>query len=255
MKSVTLFLVLLYSFASFAQDTIIDERTGVKLIFSADGKIFPDSWYSEKINANGTSLDSSEYIRSERIIKAALLKYPPELVKNNLSNVFVLSKVIFYGQSFGGTNSTSNVYLSNKGIKKGYTDFYLEQLFHAEFSSVLLRNYKPNFSESKWVENNPSDFNYGKGGVIALKEKKDSEKFGSELNKMGFINEYATSSIENDFNSYAKNLFLPKSGFYEIVDTYSAIKLKRKLIIEFYKKLDDSFTDEYFNKILYRTKP
>ena len=254
MKSIILIVVLFYSFVSVGQESIIDERTGVKIIFKAEGKIFPDSWYSHKINAKGISLNPSEYKRSEKLIKAVLKKYPVNLIRNNLKNVYVLTDVIFYGQSFGGTNSTSNVYLSNEGIKKGYTDFYLEQLFHAEFSSILLRNYNQNFTESEWIKDNPSDFNYGKGGVNALKENKDSEKFDPELNKLGFINEYSTSSIENDFNAYAKNLFLPKRGFYKLVETCSAIKLKRKLIIEFYIKLDDSFTEEYFNNILYTTR-
>ena len=51
MKLRQLFVVLLYSILSFARETIIDERTGVKLIFSADGEVFPDSYNSDKIIA------------------------------------------------------------------------------------------------------------------------------------------------------------------------------------------------------------
>lgn len=253
MKSITLLVVLFYSLVSFGQEIIKDERTGVKIIFTAEGKIFPYSWYSKEINAKGISLDSSEYERSEKIIKAVLKKYPVNLITVNLKNVYVLTSVIFYEQSFGGTNSTSNVYLSNKGIDKGYTDLYIEQLFHAELSSVLLREYKQSFNEFEWVKINPTNFNYGNGGVDALKKHKDSESFNKELNNLGFINEYSTSSIENDFNAFAKNLFSPRNGFVNLVETYDKIKKKRMLIIDFYNKLDASLTEEYFNKILYTT--
>ena len=251
MKITALYFVLICSVVSFAQDTIIDNRTGVKIIFTTEGRIFPDSWYSSTINAKGISLDTSEYKRSEKIIKAVLLKYPVELIQNNLKNIYILSSIIFYDQSFGGTNSSTNIYLSNKGIKKGYTDFYLEQLFHAEFSSILFRNYKHEFDKLEWNDNNPDKFNYGKGGVAALKDNEDSEEFDLLLNKSGFINEYASSSLENDFNSFAKNLFAPKYGFDLLINRYDNLRNKRKLTIQFYRKLDKTFSEKYFNKILY----
>jgi len=254
MKLITLFIVSIYSIVvSFAQGTIVDERTGVKIIFTTEKKIFPDSWYSKKINAIGIPLEYNEYQRSEKIIKSVLSKYPVELIQNNLKNVFVLTDVIFYDQYFGGTNSNSNIYLSNKGIEEGYTDFYLEQLFHAEFSSILLRNFNYIFSKTEWVKNNPPNYNYGNGGVNSLKADMCSEEFDSKLNKIGFINEYSTSSIENDFNAFAKNLFLPKNDFYKLVDSYESIKKKRELIIRFYSKVYKSMTEEYFNKILYQS--
>ncbi|MBM77219.1 MAG: hypothetical protein CL846_01935 [Crocinitomicaceae bacterium] len=254
MKTVALIAVLFCSFASFGQDIVIDKRTGVKIIFTADGRIFPESWYSKRINAKGISIESNEYARSEKIIKDVLQHYPVKLVKSNLKNIYVLSHINFFGQSFGGTNSNSNIYLTNRGIVNGYTALYIEQLFHAEFSSILLRNHKHSFNESEWKKINPINFNYGNSGVDALKQNKDSQKFDKELNNLGFIYEYATSTIENDFNAFAKNLFSPKNGFYNLVETYDNIKNKRMLIIDFYNKLDASLTEEYFNKILYTTK-
>ncbi len=251
MKQLSVLLFLLTPLLSFCQDTLVDSRTGVKIIFISEGKIFPESWYSTKINASAVSLDKSEYARSERMIRAALEKYPTHLINTNLKEIYILKSVTFYGQSFGGTNATSKVYLSNKGLKAGYTDHYLEQLFHAEFSSILLRNNKTLFSESAWTSNNIDDFKYGKDGVSALKEKKASEKFETSLNEIGFINQYATSSLENDFNSFAKNLFMPNPGFDNVLKNYYRLRNKRKLIIQFYQKLDQQFNEVFFNQILY----
>ena len=117
MKSIILLLVVLFcSLVSCGQKKITNEKTEVNIIFKAEGNIFPDSWHSKKINAKGISLDSKEYERSEKIIKTALKKYPDNLIRANLKNVYVLKNIVFYGQSFGGTNSTSNVYLSNDGM-------------------------------------------------------------------------------------------------------------------------------------------
>lgn len=254
MKPLLFVTIALYTFISLGQESIIDANTGVKISFSAAGKIFPDSWYSERIDAQAISLEASEFERSEEIVKVVLQDYPAELIQRNLKAVFVLKNITFYGQSFGGTNSIDTVYLSNEGVISGYTDFYLEQLFHAEFSSILLRNHKPSFDESEWIRNNPSDFTYGNGGVAALKENNASETFDTELNRMGFINEYATSSLENDFNAFAKNLFLPKEGFSNLVETYERIRNKRKQIIAFYNQLDSSLTQAYFDTILYPNK-
>ncbi len=246
-------LILSLSKATFTQDTIRDERTGVIICFSSAGKIFPTSWYSSKINAKGVSLSRSEYSRSKNIIFSALSKYPPSVIENNLKTVYVLKNIEFFGQSFGGTNSRKIVFLSNKGKEKGYKDFYLEQLFHAEFSSILLRNYGQYFNENQWKKNN-SEIEYGKGGVNALKKDLDSERFDRTSNEKGFLNQYAMSDIENDFNSFAKNLFLPKEGFRELIKENKKINNKRKLIIAFYNKVDRTFTEEYFNQILNTTK-
>ena len=165
-----------------------------------------------------------------------------------------MDEIEFFGQAFGGTNSRDAVYLSNKGKDNGYSNFYLEQLFHAEFSSILLRNFNYWFNAENWLRINPSDFDYGDGGVQALKDDRDSESPDKRWNKMGFINQYATSSMENDFNSFAKNLWRPREGFYNLVETYPAIKSKRELTIEFYQMLHSSLTKEFFDEILLTTK-
>jgi hypothetical protein len=250
----TILLLLLTTIVAFSQDTVIDERSGVPIIFSAEGKIFPDSWYKQKTKSIGISLSPQEYERSAKVVSAAIKKYPVSVIKKNLENIYVLSDLIFFDQSFGGTNSRNAVYLSNKGIAKGYTDQYLEQLFHAEFSSILLRNYKDLFDEAEWIQGNPASFSYGKGGVEALKTKQASERFDEELNRSGFINSYATSSLENDFNAFAKNLFAPSKGFKSLVETHPKLHRKRMLIIGFYTRLNYTWTEDYFNKILSLSK-
>jgi hypothetical protein len=253
-NKIILLITITCSIVSFAQSSYTDERTGIKICFDSEENMFPKSWYNSRVNATSKSLDTAEHSRSKKIIKLIFEKYPEAVLKNNLKTIYVLDSFSFFGQSYGGTYSDSNVYLSNKGINNGYTDFYIEQVFHAEFSSVLLNNYKAFYNENEWTKNNPTEFNYGKGGLDALKNKKSSETFDNQLNEIGFINQYALSSSENDFNSFAKNLFMPRKGFYELVQSYPNLAYKLKIIIQFYNKIDPFFTTEFFNKILARPK-
>lgn len=247
-------LLLFIPCISFSQEKIFDQRTGVPIIYSDQGRIFPDSWYSERINAKGESLSKEQYERSKKIVQKALAKYPVQVIKNNLKAIYVLNEIEFYGQTYGGTNTGNKLYLSNKGKAKGYTDFYLEQLFHAEFSSVLLRNYKSQFNETKWKALNAPGFKYGKGGVKALKNKTDSEKLHTKYLELGVLNQYSISSLENDFNAFAKNLFLPKQGFKKILERYTPIRRKRELTIAFYAAIDSTFSETFFDKFLQQKK-
>ena len=249
MRIVLLLFILSSSIAIGAQENIIDERTGVKIIFSSEGTIFPDGWYSKPTDAKAITLKNEQIARSKTIVIKALNKYPISVIQKNLKNIYILHRIEFFNQSFGGTNSNDSVFLTNRGIGRGYTNFYLEQLFHAEFSSILLRNNSKEFKKDKWLKTNPVNFNYGKGGVEALKSNTDSEYFDIKFNNSGFINEYATSSMENDFNSFAKNLFLPKQGFSELIEDFSRLKRKKVIIIDFYNEIDTFFTSKYFNDI------
>jgi len=233
---------------SAAQDIFVDKRTNVKILFSSDSSTFPKSWKTAKINAQGFFLSPSEHERSKKIILNALSKYPAKVLKENLKTIYVLQKIEFYGQQFGGTNSTTIVYVSNNGIKNGYTDIYLEQLFHSEFSSILFRNYKESFNKREWTKNNKY-FTYGNSGVNAMKKDQDSQHFDDFYNQKGLLYQYAMSTIENDFNSFTKYLFVPKNGFKKLLKKYNNLKNKRELVIEFYHKIDPSFTKNYFDNL------
>lgn len=123
--------------------------------------MFPYSWYSGDINGKAVSLDSSEILRSTEIVKKALLKYPVEVIKKNLDKIYIMKSLEFFGVIYGGTNTKNKVYISNNGIAAGYTNDFIERLFHEEFSSVLLANYPDAFDKDAWAEINEHDFKYG----------------------------------------------------------------------------------------------
>jgi len=222
-----------------------------KIFFTVDENTFPNEWYGPGIDAKAESLSEDEVERSKRIIISALDKYPAQFLETNLKRVYVLKSMIFFEVNYGGTNSPelNSVYVVNNGPHMGYADIFIEQAFHHEFSSVLFFNYKNIFSKSEWEQINPAGFVYfdeATGGSGAIKEGKASQVFDSNAHQMGFLYEYAQSTMENDFNSFAENIFMGDESFFDIFEDYDKLKMKLDLTVKFYNALDSTFTIEYF---------
>jgi len=230
---------------SQTEDTTIQQ---VKVVFEYSADIFPDDWRNDRIDAQGQQIAIEEIPRSKQVAIKALNKYSTTLLSYNLKGLYFLKSMKFFGVSFGGTNSSDALYLTNNGITLGYTDAYIEQTFHHEFSSILFRNYARFFDTTAWKKaNDPSfDYNDPESGVGAIRNGRSSQVLDTSLAKYGFITEYAMSSLENDLNTLAQNLFLPEQSFWNIVDKYPKIKTKIQLLIAFYNKLDDRYTERYF---------
>ncbi len=248
LRFLLLFFIPSLVFANAEQaDTTI---RGVKISFDYEDIIFPPAWRAAPINGAGESLKESEQKRSKIILNTALSKYPGEVLRLNLLTVYILKSMSFYGVGYGGTNSNEEVYLTNNGISMGYTDDYIEQTFHHEFSSILYRNYPQLLDEKSWSAVNPPGFDYKdpENGVGAIRNNESSQELDTALCRQGFLTQYALSGLENDINTVAQNLFLPAKGFWRMVDSYPPIARKTGLLISFYNKIDPLFTEAYFRR-------
>jgi len=223
-----------------------NKNYNVQILFNVEDKMFPESWYESEINAEPLSLDSAECERSKQLILNAVKKYPASIINANLEKVYVLKRIKFYGVDYGGTYylDSKTVYVTNSGIENGYTDEFVEQSFHHEFSSILMQAYS--FDDTNWKSKNKPGVEYGSGGVNAIIEGNSSLDFDSNYNKNGFLSAYGMSDVENDFNTFAENLFLPSKDFWLICNKYSRIKAKVKIMITFYLSIDEQFSEEYF---------
>lgn len=217
-----------------------------KIIIPDKIEIFPIHWTKKPINAKYINLNSTEIKRSLKIINKSLSKYPSNLVQNNLKNIYIVKDISIYNTSIGGTNSRDSVYIENKGLKLGSTNILIEQIFHAEFSSILLRNNKSLFLSSNWIKINPKNFQYKRIGIIEISKNRGSQKYINVLNKSGFLNQYAMSTLENDFNSFAKRIFKADKSFWTKANKYKRLNKKLDIVLQFYQKLDPVFSKSYF---------
>ncbi|HYM94689.1 MAG TPA: hypothetical protein VET23_11160 [Chitinophagaceae bacterium] len=230
--------------ASTADTTV----QGVQIETNYSPAIFPKSWQDSPVNATGEQITPGEWRRAEMAIIKALKKYPKDMLTLNLKAVYLLKSMSFYNVGFGGTNSSDAVYVTNNGESQGYTDAYLEQTFHHEFSSILFRNYPSLLDTTTWkLQNDPGfDYNDPENGVGALKNHESSQALDTLLAKKGMLTQYAMSSLENDLNTLAQNLFRPAENFWSIVDHFPKVRAKVKLLIAFYNHLSPVFTENYF---------
>lgn len=225
--------------------TVILENP-VRVVTSSDRRIFPKCWLSTDINARAEALQESEIERSRIILSRVMEKYPAEVLARNIEVVYVLHRLTYKGISAGGTNSCRNIYIVNRGSCEGYTEKWIERTFHAEFSSILLRNYPQYLDREAWEQANAGSFNYGVSGVQCVKQKQARKVFDPSLHRDGFLYQYARSTFENDFNSIAAQLFLGDDRFWSLVDRFPAIKEKTELAITFYHRIDHKFSRSFF---------
>lgn len=244
--------LFLWSFPLLAAATPSDTTIrGVAIRFIYSPSIFPDSWQAAPINASGEQIDNPEINRSIAIISKALNKYPVAALKNDLRTVYFLKSMKFFDVGYGGTNSSDALYLTNNGTELGFTELYMEQTIHHEYSSILYRRHPQWLDTRAWMTANISGFNYNdpENGVGAIRNNASSQELDSNLCKKGFLTQYSQSSLENDLNTFAQNLFSPSEGFWQLADRFPRINKKVKLFISFYHRIDPAFTEEYFRKL------
>jgi hypothetical protein len=230
-----------------AMDTMIN---GIEVRFSYSRDIFPLSWQASPINAIGDAISPVEVQRSKMVIAEAINKYPGEVLRRDLQHIYFLRDMKFYNTPYGGTNSSDAVYLCNDGEKAGYTNHYLEQTFHHELSSILFRKHAVLLDTAKWKEANIPGFDYNdpENGVGSIRKNQTSQEIDTVLCLQGFLTQYSQSSMENDINTYAQNLFRPSLEFWTVAYKYPRVGRKMRLLIAFYQGIDPAFTEEFFRK-------
>lgn len=236
-----------------AQEKYFDPRSGVELLFPSDTRIFPEQWSGKKVNPNILPVSEQEFERIENLVSQALSKYPVELLKGYLDKVFVVKSMRFYGLPYGGTNFRNSIYLCDDTDNPWFTDDYIEQVFHHEFSSILMRNFSLYFDKTRWLSLNPPSFRYGKGGAEAIQNGVSSMALDPQLIEKGFLSEYSTASMEEDINVFAQNIFTGGREFWRLVEMNDMIREKTRIMIRFYHRINPLFTEAYFRSLYYNS--
>ncbi len=223
-----------------------DGRSGVQLCWNSDESIFPSS-SARRYSMSATPLSQTERERSLSCVSEALGRYPSPLLRNNLSAVFVVKDLRFLGITAAGTYGADRVFLANGGHANGYTSPWIRRTFHSEFSSVLLWRHPELFDERAWDACNPPKFRYSSDGVQAVKNGQASMSTGIYWWMRGFLNRYATSSREEDFNSVVEYLFTHSPSERLALQLNPSLSRKAALVQTFYRKLGMSIDKPAFS--------
>ncbi len=225
----------------------VTHASGIQFKFEEEEQTFPEYWYTEEVNAQTTPLPNIEKRRSIFVLSSALDKYPQHIIQDHLTEVYIFGELEFFDQGYAGTYFDQTLYMSNGGLDEGYTNGFIEQTFHHEFSSMLWYAHQELLDTAAWKKLNK--LAYGDGGIQALIDDNDSQTFDAYYNERGFLFQYASSDLENDINSFAENLFAPTLEFRNALKNHPILRKKMALLIAFYTAIDPSMNGSFFAEI------
>jgi hypothetical protein len=223
----------------------ISQRYGLDVRIRIDRNFFPKYWQAPPVSVRAREITLEELRRFPPIIEQALSRYPEQLVKDNLKGIHITKDLFCYGIRYGATYANGIIYLSSEGSEQGYTEYYLMSTIHHEFSSILFNNYL--FPQARWLASSPGGARYryaAEGGYKALLDGSSSLDGNDTLYSGGFVNEYASSHMEEDFSEFSACVLTYPLMMRELIRKYPAIKSKFVVWLEFYESLDDVFRKE-----------
>jgi len=175
------------------------------------------------------------------ILKKALGKYPPGLIKNALTKVYIAGPYSEDDAVIVGMYEKRLIYLFYNHKWGDNTPLFLEQTFHHEFSSILIKKY--NFQAFDWLKLSPPNFAYiiNPKKIDRYMNTVGSYAATESMLKDGVVSAYGMVNAENDINTYAETIFTQPEKMKEYIATYPVIAQKFKLLEKFYLSISPEF--------------
>jgi hypothetical protein len=244
----THFCLVALSITAYAVDeSLIDKQIestrrefGVRVHYRYDPiRYFSESRLKPPESAKAKQLELDDVERMIMVIDRFLRAHPKVVIKSNLKDIYLTADLQLYGKPFGGTNIKSALYINCREGDRSFSDDFVLDTCHHEFSSILMNNYP--FPKDKWARINPPEFKYGKSGTEMLGKKQLLTEGDESCLSRGFLTKYSTSTMENDFNVLSGELFVKPKELKQAAEKYDKIAAKRDLAIKFYKSIDKSY--------------
>ncbi|MFN7020702.1 MAG: hypothetical protein ACK4WH_05145, partial [Phycisphaerales bacterium] len=205
----------------------------------------------------GTPLAAKYHQRVRGVLQRELDRYPPGTLTNPedpvLTSVMVFNRLKTNDRFCLGTYLFGIVFIS-AGTVYGppglLDDAVIARTLHHELSSLFRMSYPFSFDEERFRAQLPPGFVYAdeRPGANPAVIFEGWNKLGSlEDLSNGFIADYATTSIRQDFNSYAEVLMWRPELLLETFAPESRIGRKARVVRDFYLSIDPRF-EEMFRK-------
>jgi hypothetical protein len=173
-------------------------------------------------------------------IEAALTKYPPGFVDKLIDAVFICGKLRMDGALAGGSAGPAWLVLSAPDdLTREHVRTLAEFTFHHELSSHVLR--KDPTTIERWTAFAPPDAQFVKG----VRETLARDGLTAPDPSTGFLSAYGSTNPENDFNTYAEEIFADAERLKLIARDQSLIKRKLQFVLDIYEHIDPRF-HKYF---------
>ena len=215
-----------------------EKINGIKVHSKYDVNNFPLSWRSLRINIWGKQIGRSDRNKATIAVKNFVKKYPKSFFKGQLSSIFLMRDLNFYGSYWGATYKWDRIYISYNS-RDGDTIRFVTRELHHELSSILIENHS--FPKYEWVRTTKGYYTSKNEGIDQAGKIGSGRGERRSLLKRGILTTYGASDFENDVNIYAEYIFVLPKKLDKHCKKYPRVAKKAKLIKEFYCSVDKRF--------------
>ena len=203
----------------------------------------PDPPEYLEFTAPRMSRGSRERIR--HIIEVELARYPAGTLEGVLRHVLVVGTLSQTGRKGGGAYFLGMVFIAVGNQDDGRrTDQHVVQILHHEISSLLLERHPGRFDRNRFRAALPPGFvyEYEREGVETIPPWRRGEDEASlGFLEVGFLKPWAMRDLEQDFNSYAAELFVRPPRLLRLFAADSLVVRKATVVRDFYLAIDPRF--------------
>jgi hypothetical protein len=175
-------------------------------------------------------------------IVTSLTAYRSDFLNDNLNRVYVFKKMLFNNSEMGSVHSSQVNSILIGNVESPGTNL------HHELAGIFYEKHRSAIDEAEFTKNNPAGFRYI-GFEAAFKEKKTSLKLNPSLYKDGFLCDFGKADMMADFMSFAENLFMNKTIFWEAVGANPNLQYKMKYVIGIYGQFYTGYGEDLFKSL------
>ena len=214
---------------------------------------FPKDWVGNYHLTEQTIADAVDNIfdrsRFLRALSEDIEKYPKDIIKNNLTTLYLINNFTIKGAKVSGSYNVEKqaIYLLNSHSYR-ISKERIKKTFHHEMSSILKNNY--HFNKNLWRAAAGDKFLYKveeDPAYLWMQLHGHTEKIDQQtLLARGLLRQYGETGIENDFNIYAAEIFTNPQRIKKLIGLYPIIQRKYQVFKDFYLSIDPGFAPVFY---------
>ena len=172
-------------------------------------------------------------------VEPSLAQYPAGFVSGLIKAIFICREMWIEGERAGGTYGRAWLLLSAPlDIGRAGITLTSRRLVHHELSSFV---YYRGDNARTWQETIPSDWAFQDFAAAQLQRNSS----GPPPVETGFLNAYAATSAENDFNIYAEKMMTEMDKVMQLAGRVPVIARKAALLRQIYAAIDPRMDDVF----------
>ena len=201
------------------------------------------------IELTSTPLASAVQDRIRNVVERELARYPAGSLDQILDAVLIGGDLTVGGLTARGAYAFGLVFLAIGERDWGQaTDERVIATLHHEISSLFLRAHRDRFDETRFRGALPTGFRY-EADRIENGEYQQIRGWEFDVSlgylEAGFLKPWAMRSLEQDFNSYAEELFVRSPRLLRMFAPESLVGRKARVVRDFYLAIDPRFAEVF----------